>query len=268
MSEVIVWKVLWSSNGYRGWDDRVYREFFLGGRAGGLGFKFFAEYGFGFEWWNFYEGFSDDFYFGYAPPVHAMRPRKFRSGGLVFFISRSAIGNWYVVGVYGDCVISDEPFDVGLNLWDTVDEKYKGHILDVTRRELMSSNPFYLRASKKCSTVMPIPFGIDLQQDLGVKPLRQAFFTYIDLDRAESFLYKLIGRVDSLSGVGDYWCSVDDCLRRLRFLLEEVIPRLRRGQVRPTGLTVEHPHVVKVVEYPQERVVEIPESLVEKSDCS
>jgi len=129
----------------------------------------------------------------------------------------------------------------------------------------MSSNPFYLRASKKCSTVMPILFGIDLQRDLGVKPLRLAFFTYIDLDRAESFLCKLIGRVDSLSDVGDYWCSVDDCLRRLRFLLEGVIPRLRRGQVRPTGLTVEHPHVAQVVEYPQERVVEIPESLVEKA---
>jgi len=93
----VVWKILWSTNGYRGWDDKVYREYFLGGKAISLGFGFFIDYGFGFEWWNFYEGFSNEFYFGYAPPVHSMRPRRFVNGGVIFFISRNAIGNWYVI---------------------------------------------------------------------------------------------------------------------------------------------------------------------------
>ena len=136
-SPAIAWRVTWSFNGYRGWDHEAYREWLRGVRSG---FGYVAEYGFGHEWWNFFEGFSDEYYYGYAPPVHALRPRRLCRGGAVFFITRRFQGSWFLVGVYGGVEILDKPHDVGV-LWSYVPEEYRGEILEVTRAKLISRSP-------------------------------------------------------------------------------------------------------------------------------
>lgn len=282
LENVIVWKILWSYNGYRGWDDKIYREYFLSGKAGRLGYGYFIEYGFGHEWWNFYEGFSDEYYFGYAPPLHDKQPRRFRDGGLIFFISRSPFGNWYVVGIYGNCSINDEPFDVGMTLWDTIENKYREHIREVTRRELIETTVFdrlsnlpslfYLKAPKKYSTVMPTPIGINLQRDVGVKFLGQANYVYIDLDRAERLLEKLLKKVSELKPSISYWCDVNECLSKLEILLGDYLNNLRSGltpyETAPKVSTIIKKERVERIAIPPkikpERFVELPESLIEE----
>ena len=282
LENVIVWKILWSSNGYCGWDDEIYREYFLSGKAGRLGYGYFIDYGFGHEWWNFYESFSDEYYFGYAPPLHDRKPRRFRDGGLIFFISRSPeLGNWYVVGIYGNCSINDKPFDVGMTLWDTVENEYRGHIREVTRRELLETTVFnklsnlpslfYLKAPKKYSTVMPTPIGINLQRDVGVKFLGQANYLYINLDRAERLLEKLIKKVSELKPFKNYWCNVDECLSKLEVLLGDYLNNLRSGltlyeDAPKVSTIIKREEVERIVIPPKikpERVVELPESLIE-----
>ena len=76
----------------------MYRSWVFGR---GSSYGYVDRYGFGHEWWNFYEGFSNDYYYGYAPPIHAKKPRRFRNGGVIFFISRQSPKNWYLVSVYG-----------------------------------------------------------------------------------------------------------------------------------------------------------------------
>jgi len=210
----IVWKVLWSSNGYRGFDNKIYENYFLSGKSDKMGYEYAERYGIGHEWWNFYEGFSEEYYFGYAPPLPKPMPTKFENGGLVIFISRNFEDGWYLVGVYGNCSISEDGFQLNRTLWDTIDERFKEKIKEETVEEL-KSNILYIRASKEYSTVLAKPIEIDLQRDLGVKAWRQMTFKYIDAKMAKRLLRKLISEIEKLGSHDEIWSSKRVCLEKL-----------------------------------------------------
>ena len=188
----VAWYVSWSMRGYRGWDHETYRQWLYYGVSPGFGYV--AEYGFGHEWWNFYEGFSDEYYYGYAPPVHAMKPVRFMDGGVIFFVSRQPrSGSWCLVGVYGCAEILQEPWDPGVTLWDLVPEECRREITGRTREALADKLWLWLRARKEYSTPMPVPMPLSLPDDVGISRFGRAAFKYIDdAERPKALLCKAI----------------------------------------------------------------------------
>jgi len=183
----LAWKVAWSRNCYRGWDQGSFSEC-LSGRPPAR-YSFVRDYCFGREWWNFFEGFSDRYYYGYAPPLHALRPRRLVSGGLVFFVSQDRLRVWHVVGMYCNVDIVVRP--PHLNLWATVPGGCRGKVPGYVVRSLKTPPNLLLRASKECSMPLPKPMPIDMYRDLGVKGLGKASFTYLDLGS----VFRLLGSI-------------------------------------------------------------------------
>ena len=215
-------------------------------------FGYVKDYGFGHEWWNFFEGFSNEYYYGYAPPLHAMKPRRFGKG-VIFFISRKPRyeGGWFLVGVYGRAELLQEPFDPGYSLWDTIPAEYKKEILKITREELIgggaSTYPppslLMLRARKECSTPMPIPMPVTLYFDVGIRSLGNAFFTYIGKDRAIYLLEKAVKFVEDLvrARSTSNWIDPQVAAERLRRLLDEIV---RKTPQRREASSSFHPFTV------------------------
>ena len=206
MYYALVWRLTWSSNGYRGWDHFTYKEWLYGKRPG---FGYVKDYGFGHEWWNFYEGFSDGYYYGYAPPIHFRRPKRFINGGVIFYITNPPLSTqWYLVGVYGQAVILEKP-EFNVVLWDLVPDDFKNEILDVTAKQLKgleyeplpSPTYFIIKARKEYSTPMPRPMPISLQKDIGVKMLGSAMYMYLSYKDALNLLDKAIDFIEKVKAV-------------------------------------------------------------------
>jgi len=253
-------------------------------RGESSGFDYVARYGFGHEWWNFYEGFSGKYYYGYAPPVHSRRrrPKRFRNGGVIFFISRQIRGGWFLVGVYGYAEILEEPVDVGV-LWDHVPGRYKGGILESTRKKLAGEDLepletptcFVLRARKEYSTPMPSPMPISLPDDISVKMLGMATYTYIEPNRALALLDKAIEYVDSLLDVTgrakeSLWADPSEASHRLRRLREHLVELSQTPitfiQVsRPATSSIHAQREVLWKRYLSHMLMEVPERLIENA---
>ncbi len=229
LSPAIAWKILWSPGGYKGWDHRFYIECAYGSIKGG--YDYVEKYCFGHEWWNFYEGFSDRYYYGYAAPIHAWRPRRFANGGVVFFISRNIYDRlWYLVGIYGKTSIMDKPY-TDLSLWDTVPMEYRNEISERTRKQLETEMLLYLRAEKEYSTQMPRPMPLDMERDIGVRTLGQACFKYLNINKAIDLLDKAVAFVEQLSHrilLGSLWTEPNKALNRLENLRSYLIKYKQR----------------------------------------
>ncbi|AFL95923.1 putiative protein kinase 2 [Thermococcus cleftensis] len=90
----LVAKINWSFNRWKGFDWEAFRKKYESG------FEFVRQTGYAHEWWNFYEGFSPDKYYG----VILKRPKRFHRG-IVLFVSMNPLdGRWYFVGFYCDAV--------------------------------------------------------------------------------------------------------------------------------------------------------------------
>ncbi len=271
----VIWKVFWSSNGYRGWDHEMYRVWLYGQRSE---FGYVARYGFGHEWWNFYEDFSNEYYYGYAPPIHAIKPRRFRNGGAIFFISKRPRGSgWHLVGVYGYAEVLEKPVDVGV-LWDYIPEQYRGEIVESTRKKLMgedldpfeSPTYFVLRARKDYSTPMPRPMPIDPED------VRGRFFNYLkEPNRALALLDKAIEYASSFINKEEInkrglWADPAEVIRRLRRLRKHLVELMESPIIIPqqselTSHTLHPQEELKQERYPHYTPTEIPERLIEES---
>lgn len=222
----IAWKVTWSRNGYVGWDHESYFDWL---RTRSAGFGYVREHGFGHEWWNFYEGFHDEYYFGYAPIIHSLVPKDFMDGGVIFFLSRHpAYGVWFLVGIYGGVSILSSNDLLQGTLLDHVPEKYRGALARKTLIELKDPESirfFKLMAKKELSTPMPTPMPVDPARDLGVNFGGRGFFRYVSDVYGLSFLDKVINFVEDLTARKPSKTLViqpDEALMRLR-LLRQVI---------------------------------------------
>ena len=257
----------------------MYRAWLFGKRSG---FGYVAGYGFGHEWWNFYEGFSNEYYYGYAPPIHAMKPRRFHDGGAIFFVSKSPRGSgWHLVGVYGYVEVLGKPIDVGV-LWDYIPEQYRSEIVESTRKKLMgedldpfeSPTYFILRARKDYSIPMPRPMPISLPEDVGVRFLGTAACKYLELNKVLALLDKAIEYASSFIGMREInkkglWADPAEVVRRLRRLRKHLVELMKSPITIPQqpklNTSTLHPQEeLKQERYPHYTPTEIPERLIEE----
>ncbi|WP_297073769.1 serine/threonine-protein kinase [Thermococcus sp.] len=90
----LVAKINWSFNRWKGFDWESFE------RRYDSGFEFVRRTGYAHEWWNFYEDFSPNKYYGFT----IRTPQKFHRG-IVLFISMNPLNRrWYFVGFYCDAV--------------------------------------------------------------------------------------------------------------------------------------------------------------------
>ena len=196
-----------------------------------VGFKYVQKHGLGFEWWNFYEGFDKEYYYGYLPPIHKLKPNDLIDGGVIFQVSKNVFdGEWYLVGIYGGVEILSKGLSHGHIVWSSIPIKYRNMFSDETVNEVFSGNYFYVKARKEYSTPIPKPMPIDWEKDFGTPVLRQAFFAYLDTEVALSVLDKTIEYVEELKEgkVGVTCLDIDVAsrrLRKLRKILKEYVDR-------------------------------------------
>ncbi|AEK71928.1 Serine/threonine protein kinase, putative S-layer protein [Thermococcus sp. 4557] len=119
----LVAKINWSFNRWKGFDWEAFR------RRYESGFEFVRQTGYAHEWWNFYEGFSPDKYYG----TILNRPKRFRRG-IVLFISMNPLdGRWYFVGFYGDAVRPPTDAPTGTPLRDLLPEEVIRNLTQLVR---------------------------------------------------------------------------------------------------------------------------------------
>ncbi len=235
----VVWKVFWSTNCYRGFDRRLY-DMWLFGKLN-VGFKYVQEHGLGFEWWNFYEGFDKEYYYGYLPPLHKLKPSNLIDSGVVFQVSKNVFdGEWYLVGIYGGVEILPKGLSHGHIVWGSIPIKYRDKLSKETVNEVFSGNYFYVKARKEYSTPIPKPMPIDWREDFGTPVLRQAFFAYLDAEVALSVLDKTIEYVEELKEgkVGVTCFDINVASRRLRKLRKILKKYTDRDNVAITGHSI------------------------------
>jgi 5-methylcytosine-specific restriction endonuclease McrBC GTP-binding regulatory subunit McrB len=113
----IVAKIAWAHNRWKGFDEEGFNK------KEKYGYKYVNETGIAHEWWNFYERFSNDYYFG-----HVEQKGEFThfDQGLIVFISKNINDNkFYFVGFYGEGEYSKNGFSTGKTLAEIIPEHAK-----------------------------------------------------------------------------------------------------------------------------------------------
>jgi hypothetical protein len=123
-SPIGIGKIAWSYNDWRGIDKNT-SETWRGLKDKSF-YKFVRETGFAYEWWNFYEGFDENYYYG-----SIWGAQKGLKNGLILFISRSLDdGNMYFIGFYGGADVLSEPYDIGNKIDELIPEELKNELID------------------------------------------------------------------------------------------------------------------------------------------
>ena len=123
----VITNVVWNDNRWKGFDIKNYGNFWTG-------FPKLA--GFGDEWWNFYEGFSEENYLGH---VNRDRLKPARTNNLIIFVSKNIHkSKYYFIGFYGHAEISEsDDFETTKNIRDELFPKEMSNkILDYLRKKL------------------------------------------------------------------------------------------------------------------------------------
>jgi len=114
----IVANIAWAYNRWKGFDEKGFKK------REKYGFEYVKQTGFAHEWWNFYEDFDPECYYGHVESRGKLS--KFNNGGLVLFISRNVEdNNFYFVGFYGNAEYSESGFRTGKTLRDLLPSEFK-----------------------------------------------------------------------------------------------------------------------------------------------
>jgi hypothetical protein len=125
-SPIGVGKIAWSYNDWRGIDEETSRKW--RSLSGDSFYRFVVETGFAYEWWNFYEGFDKDYYYGY---IQWRTPQKDFKNGLIVFISKKPDDNeMYFIGFYGGADVLSKPYDTGKRIDELIPEELKNELID------------------------------------------------------------------------------------------------------------------------------------------
>jgi MoxR-like ATPase len=122
-----VGKIAWSYNNWRGIDKETSRKW--RSLSGDSFYRFVVETGFAYEWWNFYEGFDKDYYYGHIEGVDKKTQEDFKNG-LILFISNKPKDKMYFIGFYGGADISSTPYDTGKKIDELIPEELKNELID------------------------------------------------------------------------------------------------------------------------------------------
>jgi len=195
-SQILVGRIAWSYNGWKGFDRKGYLK------RSNYNFKYINVFGFGYEWWNFYEGFSDEYYFG---NTYRSGPHEFT--GLTIFISKNIDDNrFYLVGFYGKCVcgrfsvnvlvkelLPSDVLDEIRSKFDSnkiSNEKFNSEIHDIFSGKKYEAR---FRAKKELSTSFVKRGYIEVTpDDIGVGKIGQWPYTYARRNEDKLKILKLL----------------------------------------------------------------------------
>ncbi len=108
--EILALNLAWNNNNWRGWDKEGFHKFHKDKeyrKKMGAG-DFPKKYGFGHEWWNFYDFKGDEYFYGY---YYQPGKPKVKEYPVVLFFSKNPMDkdneDRYFVGFYGNSVIEE-----------------------------------------------------------------------------------------------------------------------------------------------------------------
>jgi hypothetical protein len=196
-------KIAWSYNDWRGMDKNT-SETWRGLKDKSF-YEFVRETGFAYEWWNFYEGFDENYYYGSIWNV----PKGLKNG-LILFISRSPDdGDMYFIGFYGGADVLSEPYDTGKKIDELIPEELKNELIDHWRKKSPKS--------KHCQELLDaVRKGETLKLGIRAKKELSAVFrkdNYIRVRQVEAFGKEL--------GMANFSSDIDP--ERVRKLLERAL---------------------------------------------
>ncbi len=242
---VALWKVPPSTNCYRGFDATLF-ESILEENNNNQSIRipsYLKEAKIAWEWWNFYEGFDDKYYYVYLPTKIKARPKPTKLHTRVIFVltedpSKPSGGNDYlVVGIFGCVEILDKGSEkkYGKLLWNTIEEKYRKKINNKLKNTLINDAYFYIIAPKEYSTPLPISIPINTKKDLNVKMPGpgSGFFAYISVDKAIVLLNKIMNYIRSKNSEvenKDLCIDVEEALRRINNV-KRILEKYRDGNI-------------------------------------
>jgi hypothetical protein len=104
MGKIYVFKIAWSENKWKGMPETKedYEKSYEIARK----FEWVKENGIATEWWNFYEGFDENYFYFRDPEGKGVK--KIENGDIVLLISKKGEGRHFV-GVMGECEKLTEP---------------------------------------------------------------------------------------------------------------------------------------------------------------
>ena len=191
---IILARIQWSFNNWRGWDQQIYDAIKNEGKKELASYPYVEESGFGVEFWNFYEGFDPNYYYGSVVEKGKIHLKEAEGKiNLVFFVSyrktakTSLAEDTYLIGFYGyaEVIRGQTLIEVLTNALSEAKELPK-EILE----ELANATQYLnLRSKKKYSALLPIKLKFNWQRyGLSPKTLSQATFRYISKEQAKKIL--------------------------------------------------------------------------------
>ncbi|ADT85205.1 McrB family protein [Thermococcus barophilus] len=184
----IVANIAWAHNRWKGFDEEGFKK------RDKYGFEYVKQTGLAHEWWNFYENFSPEYYYGHVESRGKLG--KF-SEGLVIFISRNIDdGKFYLVGFYGKGEYSREGFRTGKALTEILPDEAKEYLNEAIKKgDISEKHAEYiakvlsgevnevvskLRGKKTLSTVfLPEAYVKFSPEEIGLKKFGQNKIVYI-----------------------------------------------------------------------------------------
>lgn len=184
----IVANIAWAHNRWKEFDEEGFKK------KDRYGFEYVKQTGFAHEWWNFYEGFDPEYYYGHVESKGKLS--KFNRG-LILFISRNIEdGNFYFVGFYGDAEYSESGFKTGKTLGELLSDDFKEYLkASIETGKISKKHTDYLkktlfespkevtskfRARKAYSAVLLEEGYVQISsEDLGIKRFGQNKVIYI-----------------------------------------------------------------------------------------
>jgi DNA replication protein DnaC len=176
-------KIAWSYNSWRGIDEKTSEKW--RNLKDESSHSYVRETGFAFEWWNFYEGFDKDYYYGYIEGVDENSRRNFKDGLILFISKNPDDGNMYFIGFYGGADILPTPYDTGKKIRDLIPAELEKKLEDYWERGGSQE------CKEKCEQLLKdVKEGATLRMDIRAKKELSTVFLsgkYIEISQKEDF---------------------------------------------------------------------------------
>jgi len=174
-----VGKIAWSYNNWSGIDEKTSEKW--RNLKDESFYSYVRETGFAFEWWNFYEGFDKDYYYGYIEWVNQNRSEDFKDGLILFISKNPDDGKMYFIGFYGGTEISSTSYDTGKKISDLIPGELREELIKYWQN----------RGSQKCQELYnAVKQGVTLKLNIRAKKELSVVFLsgkYIRISQAEVF---------------------------------------------------------------------------------
>lgn len=168
-------KIAWADNNWMGFDQRGFENKEL------YGYRFVQDYGYAHEWWNYYEGFNSEIYYG---RVEMRTPSKKIDDCLVLFISKNIYNNkFYFIGFYDHANYEKLEIDQEIlellptTYIESIDKDKDDYIISVFNNRKIDPN---FQGLKKFSTKFDKEAYLEVESnEVGIEKFGQAAFSYI-----------------------------------------------------------------------------------------